>query len=134
MRKKLVWVLLLLAACGGPEEPIVEVWLDSAWQPVAVSAYSIDGQRDGGKTKAVASFHLQDGAVLHVELEVGYDPQPVLSAGHWNYALADTSLDGIVVERSMRFFGGQAEGPSLGGTFRLDRKGQPRFRVELPVR
>ncbi len=134
VRSRLGWVLLLLAACGGPDEPILETWLDSAWQPVAVRSYAIDGKRDGRKTKAVATFRLQDGAELHVELEVSYNPQPVLSAGRWKHSSADSSIDGTVVEKSMRFFGGQSEGPSLGGSFRLDREGQPRFRVELPVR
>ena len=126
-------LLLLLAACGGPQEPIVETWIDSAWTPVVVQSYSIDGRRDGRKTKAVASFGLQGGAQLRVELEVSYNPQPILSAGHWTYT-GKISLKGTVIERSMKFFGGQAEGPSLGGSFRLDYREQPRFRIVLPLR
>jgi hypothetical protein len=66
-------------------------------------------------------------------LEVSYDPRPVLSAGHWSYD-GTSSGDGTVVERSMKFFGGQAEGPSLGGRFRLDQDNRPRFRIRLPLR
>lgn len=126
-------LLLLLAACGGPEEPTVETWIDSAWTPVAVKTYSIDGRRDGQKTRAVALFGLQDGAHLQVEVEVSYNPQPILSAGHWTHT-GETSSGGTVVERSMKFSGGQGEGPSLGGSFRLDLQGQPRFRIVLPLR
>lgn len=126
-------LLLTLAACGGSREPIVETWLDSAWTPVAVETYSIDGSRDGQKTNAVASFGLRDGAELHVEVEVSYNPHPVLSGGHWTYA-GETFLEGTVIERSMKFTGGQSEGPSLGGSFRLDSQGQPRFRIVLPLR
>ena len=126
-------LLLVLATCGGPKEPTVEKWQDSAWTPVTVETYSIDGKRDGRKTKAVASFGLQDGGQLQVEMEVSYNPQPILSAGHWTYT-GETTLEGTVIERSMKFSGGQAEGPSLGGSFRLDHQGHPRFRVMLPVR
>ncbi len=129
----LIPLLLTLAACGGPKEATVEAWLDSAWTPIAVNDYSIDGRRDGKTTKAVASFVLQDGAQLIVEVEVFYNPQPILSAGHWSYT-GETSLEGTVIERSMKFFGGQAEGPSLGGRFRLDHQGQPQFRIVLPLR
>ena len=128
-----ILLLLALAACGAPKEPTVEQWLDTAWTPVAVETYSIDGRRDGQQTKAVASFGLPDGADLRVELEVSYNPQPVLSSGHWTYS-GETSLEGKVVERSMKFFGGQGEGPSLGGSFRLDSQGRPRFRIVLPLR
>lgn len=126
-------LLLVLATCGDPKEPTVETWQDSAWTPVVVETYSIDGKRDGRKTRAVAGFGLQNGDQLHVEMEVSYNPQPIRSAGHWTYT-GETSLEGTMIERSMKFSGGQAEGPSLGGRFRLDHQRQPRLRVVLPVR
>ena len=132
-RSYLLPLLLTAAACGGPREPTVEAWLDSAWTPVVVNTYAIAGKRDGQRTEAVARFGLQDGAQLQVEMEVSYNPQPVLSAGHWTYT-GETSDAGTVIERSMKFTGGQGEGPSLGGSFRLDHQGQPRFRVVLPLR
>jgi hypothetical protein len=133
MKAFLLPLALSFGACAGDDEPSVEAWVDGAWTPVAVTAYAIDGKRDGRRTRAVATFTLHDGASLRVQLEVSYDPRPVLSAGHWSYDGA-MSGDGTVVERSMKFFGGQAEGPSLGGRFRLDQNNRPRFRIRLPLR
>ena len=133
MKAFLLPLALSFGACSGDDEPSVEAWVDGAWTPVAVTAYAIDGKRDGRRTRAVATFTLHDGARLRVQLEVSYDPRPVLSTGHWSYD-GTSSGDGTVVERSMKFFGGQAEGPSLGGRFRLDQDNRPRFRIRLPLR
>ena len=130
---KILPLALLLFACGGSDEPAVEVWGDNAWAPLAVTSYTIDGKRDGQVTRAVATFGLPSDAHLIAEFEVSYDPQPVLRAGRWRYD-GDPAGTGPIVERSMKFFGGQGEGPSLGGHFRLDRDGKPRFRVFLPLR
>ncbi|HCL27618.1 MAG TPA: hypothetical protein DIC52_04170 [Candidatus Latescibacteria bacterium] len=129
----LVTVVVWFQACGGSDEPAVETWIDGNWTAVVVNDYTIAGKRDGQKTSAVATYELQEGAQLRVELEVSYNPQPVLSGGRWVYT-GETRSAGIVVERSMKFFGGQGEGPSLGGRFRLDEDGQPRFRIVLPLR
>ena len=133
MKAFLLPLALSFGACSGDNEPSVEAWVDGASTPVAVTASAIDGKRDGRRTRAVATFTLHDGARLRVQLEVSYDPRPVLSAGHWTYD-GTSSGDGTVVERSMKFFGGQAEGPSLGGRFRLDQDHRPRFRIRLPLR
>jgi hypothetical protein len=124
---------LLLVACGGSEEPAVEVWNNDAWAPLAVMSYTIDGKRDGQVTRAVATFGLPTDAHLVAEFEVSYDPQPVLGTSRWRYE-GDPAGTGPIVERSMMFFGGQGEGPSLGGHFRLDQDGEPRFRIFLPLR
>jgi hypothetical protein len=129
----LVIVVAWLHACGGADEPTVEAWVDGSWTPVVVADYTIAGKRDGQRTTAVATYELQEGGKLRVQLEVSYNPQPVLSAGRWAYTGA-TRSEGTVVERSMKFFGGQGEGPSLGGRFRLDQDRQPRFRIVLPLR
>ena len=131
-------LLLLLVACGGSEEPAVEFWHSDGWKSVAVTEYAIDGKRDGQITRATATFTLSSGTLssgahLVAEFEVSYDPQPVLSAGRWRYD-GDPAGAGSIIERSMKFFGGQGEGPSLGGHFRLDQDGQPRFRIYLPLR
>jgi len=39
-----------------------------------------------------------------------------------------------VQAEDLRFAGGQNEGPSLGGRFRLTAGGVPRFRVVMPLR
>ncbi len=126
-------LLVLFGGCSGRNEPRLEVWEDGVYQPRAVSAYEIDGKRDGATTIAVAVLTLESGERLRLELVVVYDPTPALGSGHW-------SLDGTqagageVRAESVRFLGGQSEGPSLGGRFRLDENGSPRFRVVLPLR
>jgi hypothetical protein len=125
-------LLLCLTACGGPDEAAVEAWINDAWTPVTVTDYSIDGERDGSTTTAVAILTLEGGVHLRVELQVTYNPQPILRAGHW-YSDGAMPEDGTVVERSMKFFGGQGEGPSLGGRFQLNQDNRPRFRIVLPL-
>ena len=126
-------LLALLGGCSDNAEPRLEVWEDGIYQPRALSAYEIAGKRDGATTRAVAILTLESGERLQLELVVVYDPTPALGSGHW-------SLDGTqagageVRAESLRFLGGQGEGPSLGGRFRLDENGSPRFRVVLPLR
>jgi len=126
-------LLALLGGCSNNAGPRLEVWEDGAYQPRALSSYEITGKRDGATTRAVAVLTLESGERLRLELVVVYDPTPALGSGHW-------SLDGTqkrageVRAESLRFLGGQGEGPSLGGRFRLDENGRPRFRVVLPLR
>lgn len=129
----LLLALVLLAGCSGTDEPAVEARIDDDWKAVALSDYSIDGKRDGSTTTATAIFSLQDGTSLQVTFVVTYDPQPLLSRGHWRFD-GSPATEGTVADLSMKFFGGQGEGPSLGGRFRLDLRGEPRFRITLPLR
>ncbi len=125
-------LLALLGGCSG-NEPRLEVWEDGIYKPRAVSAYEITGKRDGGTTRVVAILTLESGERLQLELEVVYNPTPALGSGHWS--LDGTQAGGGEVRaESVRFLGGQGEGPSLGGRFRLDENGSPRFRVVLPLR
>lgn len=128
-----VALLLLVAGCSGKSEPGLEEWTDGAYRPREVSAYEVDGKRDGATTRALATFTLKGGRRLRLELEVSYDPAPILRAGSWRIDGAHPD-SGAVHAESMKFLGGQNEGPSLGGRFRLDRDGRPRFRVVLPLR
>jgi hypothetical protein len=126
-------MMVLLNGCADKDEPRLEVWENGAYQPRAVSAYKITGKRDGAATTAVAMFTFESGEQLHVELKIVYDPTPALGSGQWH-------LDGVrrvageVRAESLKFLGGQGEGPSLGGRFRLDENVSPRFRVVLPLR
>ena len=125
--------IVMLWGCSGQTEPRVEVWQDGVYQPRVVSTYEISGKRDGAMTKAVATFTLETGERLRLELEVVYNPTPSLGSGRWRI---DGSLagSGEVRPESIRFTGGQAQGPSLGGRFRLEENGNTRFRVVLPMR
>jgi hypothetical protein len=125
--------LALLAGCSGNAEPRLEVWEDGAYQPRAVSAYEIDGERDGAATRAVALLTLAGGERLRLELVVVYDPSPALGSGEWSIN-GTGGGGGTARAESIKFLGGQGEGPSLGGRFLLDENGGPRYRVTLPLR
>ncbi len=124
--------LAVLGGCTDRSRPRLEVWEDGIYKPRTVSAYEITGKRDGATTRAIAVLTLESGERLRLELEVVYDPAPVLASGRWN--LDGAQALGEVRAESVRFVGGQGEGPSLGGRFRLNANGSPRFRVVLPLR
>ena len=56
--------LVLLSSCANNTEPQLEEWGEGSYKARQVSAYNINGKRDGER--------------LHLELKVDYDPQPVL--------------------------------------------------------
>lgn len=122
-----------LPACSGGGEPRVEQWEGGAWRPVASASYEIAGKRDGAATSAIATFGLETGERLRVELTIVYNPTPALGAGRWQLE-GDDPASGEVAAESIKFLGGQGEGPSLGGRFRLEENGRPRFRVVLPAK
>lgn len=130
----LVYICLVsLGGCSANAEPELQEWIDGAYQLRPINAYQITGKRDGATTRANAMLTLANGQYLHIELKVDYDPQPVLGAGRWR--LTGTVADsGSVDTESLKFLGGQSEGPSLGGRFRLQGDGRPRYRVVLPLR
>ncbi len=132
-KTQLLAALVVLSGCSGRAEPRVEVWEDGTYQPRVVSAYEISGKRDGATTKAVATFTLETGERLRIELEVVYNPTSSLGSGRWRIDGARPG-SGEVRAESVNFTGGQAQGPSLGGRFRLEENGSPRFRVVLPLR
>ena len=126
-------VLLVVGGCSANTEPALEEWVEGEFRPRTVSAYKIDGHRDGATTQAVATFTLESGTRVHLEIEVSYNPAPVMNSGRWRLTGADAD-SGLVVAESLKFLGGQGEGPSFGGRFRLETDAQPRFRAQLPLR
>jgi hypothetical protein len=119
-----------LSGCADRASPRVEAWRGDGWAELAVRDYRIAGARDGAVTRAVATVALEDGGAIEIELRVFYNPTPVLESGRWTLG----AEGGDVSAESIRFLGGQGEGPSLGGRFRLEHDGRPRFRVTLPSR
>lgn len=120
----------LLAGCAGESGPTVMRLVGASPGLVEVTSWSMDGSRDGATTTATARLALAGGEALTLELELSYDPQPVLAGGRW--ALGDQA--GTVTAERVRFVGGQGEGPSVGGDYVLvDERNLPRFRVQLPL-
>ena len=133
MNFMLVPLFVLMGGCSGKSEPQVEVWEDGVYRSAVVGAYEVSGKRDGAVTRVSAELKLATGERLRLELEVRYDPQPVLGTARWT--LDDNQgAAGDVRTESLKFLGGQGEGPSFGGRFRLEENGTPRYRVVLPLR
>ena len=107
--------------------------VNDLYQPRTVTNYQVSGKRDGATTQVFIIFQLENDERLQLELEITYNPVPVLRSGHWKIDGKESS-SGNVHAKSLKFLGGQGEGPSVGGQFQLEDNFQPRFRVFIPLR
>lgn len=123
---------LAVAGCAAGDEARVERYDNGLYHPETVTGYQLSGGRDGASTHATGVFTLQNGDRLNVELRVSYNPTPVLAGGHWRCEGSITE-EGEVREESLKFLGGQGATPSVGGRFRLETNGTPRWRVVMPT-
>lgn len=123
---------LTTVACGGKQAELFEI-LDSGAQPLPVNEVQAEGERDGATTQARLTFLGPGSLELVLDLEIGYDPQPVLSGGSWTYQGPTGEGSGTVVAEAVTFSGGQGEGASVGGLYVLEDASGPRFRVDLPL-
>ena len=128
-----VFLILLFGGCTNNDEPVFDEWVDGFYQPRTVTNYQINGKRDGATTQVFIIFQLENDERLQLELEITYNPVPVLRSGHWKIDGKESS-SGNVHAKSLKFLGGQGEGPSVGGQFQLEDNFQPRFRVFIPLR
>jgi len=128
-----LWLVAILSGCGAEKTAQLEEKVEGAWLQQPVLSYVMSGERDGASTKARATLEFGKSRRLHLELEVVYNPTPTLKMGRWILEGVGPS-EGQIVAESVRFVGGQGEGPSIGGRFRLEENGSPRFRVELPLK
>jgi hypothetical protein len=125
--RALLAVLVLLLGCGTDSARVEDLASESA-PATGFELQSATGDRDGDRTEA--RFEFSDGTrTLVVELTLSYDPQPVLAGGRWSLG-AD---GGSIRAESVRFVGGQGEGPSVGGVYVLGDEDGDRFRVHLPL-
>jgi hypothetical protein len=129
----LISAVLWLGSCADRSSAKLEVWEDGAYRPRVIRAYEISGRRDGAATSAVAVLTLESGDRLRAELRIAYNPTPVLDSGRWRLDGSPCG-EGEVRAEAIKFLGGQGQSPSLGGRFRLNEDGMPRFLVTLPAR
>jgi hypothetical protein len=122
----------LLGGCARNHGPRIDEMVNGVYLPRTVLASDITGHRNGATTMVWAALTLQDNRQLRVELEVNYNPTPVLGAGHWQVD-GSNGGSGDVRADSIKFLGGQGEGPSFGGRLRLMENGDARFRLTLPL-
>jgi len=132
-RTLLVLAVVVVGGCARSHEPRVEEMVNGVYQPRAVLSYDITGQRAGATTAASALLTLENNRQLRVDLEINYNPTPVLGSGRWQLD-GPGAGNGDVRAEAIKFLGGQGEGPSVGGRYRLDENGNARFRLTLPLR
>lgn len=129
-----LWVLiLLLGGCAQDEKPMVDEWIDGSYHSRTINEYKVNGKRDGATTHVSVVYTLESGVEVQLELEVEYNPTPILRSGHWTMNGKQPG-SGDVHTESLKFLGGQGAGPSLGGHFLLTEDSQTRFRVVVPLR
>lgn len=130
-----VWIflVLLLGGCANNNEPKLDELVNDLYQARTVSNYQVSGNRDGATTQVFVIFQLENNERLQIELEITYNPVPVLRSGSWRIDGKESSSGNVKAE-SLKFLGGQGEGPSIGGRFQLVDNFQPRFRAFIPLR
>ena len=129
------WVLILMLSggCAINDEPLLDELVNGVYKSRTVTDYQVNGTRDGATTEVSIKFVLENGERVELELEVVYNPTPILRSGFWRLD-GKRSGSGNVNAKSIKFLGGQGEGPSLGGRFELEEGSRSRFRVVVPLR
>lgn len=119
----------LVSACANRDATRLERWSAGKWTEIPAAQFTLSGARDGARTHATAVVTMSNGRTLTVDMTLAYNPTPVLESGMWQ--MGDES--GTVTAEAVKFLGGQGSGPSVGGRFRLEDNGQPRYRVTFPA-
>ena len=132
---KTIWVFLFLlfGGCANNDEPRLEEFVNDLYQPRTVTNYQVSGKRDGTTTQVFIIYQLENDERLQLELEITYNPVPVLRSGYWKID-GKESNSGNVQAKSLKFLGGQGDWPSVGGCFQLEDDFQPRFQAFIPLR
>ena len=128
-----VFIILLSGGCTNNDEPLLDELVNGIYKSRTVTNYQVNGMRDGATTQVSIEFVLENGERVQLDLEVVYNPTPILRSGYWRL-YGKQSGSGNVQAKSLRFLGGQGEAPSLGGRFELEEDSRPRFRVVVPLR
>ena len=128
-----VFLVLLFGGCANNDEPGLDELVNDLYQPRTVTNYQVSGKRDGATTQVLIIFKLENDERLQLELEITYNPVPILKSGYWKINGKESS-SGNVQAKSLKFLGGQGEGPSVGGQFQLKDNSQPRFQAFIPLR
>ena len=113
--------LALLFGCA-PAGPALDRLVDaeSGWVELgAVVIESMSVERDGAEVRATGAFsHGEDQITLSFELFL--EPQARFVSGNHSSRISGQAVAGLIAAESVEFFGGQNEGPSVGGVFRFE--------------
>ena len=128
-----VFIILLNGGCTNNNEPLLDELVNGVYKSRIVTNYEVNGMRDGATTQVFIKILLENGERVQLDLEIVYNPTPILRSGYWNID-GKQSGSGNVQAKSIRFLGGQGDSPSLGGRFELKEDSRTRFRVVVPLR
>jgi len=126
-------LLLLLGAACAKQKPAIEDL--SGQEDLHVFRLGLlGGTRDGDRLSAQATY-TDSSSILTIDLNFRIGtPMTTLENGTWHWPRGADLQSGTITARSVTFFGGQSDGPSIGGTFDLlGTDGAPRYRINLPV-
>ena len=129
----LLFLVTYFVGCINNDKPKFEELNDGSYVPRTITNYSTYGSRDGSVTQVFVTFELENNKNIQLKLEVTYNPIAILSSGSWK-TLRNESIGGKIKAISLKFLGGQGEGPSIGGRFELEYNSQPLFRAFVPLR
>ena len=129
------WVLIIMLSggCAINDEPLLDELVNGVYKSRTVTNYQVNGMRDGETTQVSVKFVLENGERVQLDLEVLYNPTPVLRSGFWRLDGKHYG-SGNVLAKSLKFLGGQGEAPSIGGRFELEEGSRTRFRIVVPSR
>ena len=93
---------------------------------------TMSGIRNGASVNAQARF--EDGSDSgQMNLEIHLGPPPQFVAGTYRMNVAGQVREGTVGSESLTYLGGQADTPSVGGTFVFkDNEGRAIYRLKMP--
>jgi hypothetical protein len=124
-------VVLILAACANEEYSFERI--DGENRIVLPLKFdTLSGVRDGETVRAAVRFrNAGDSAEIDLVLHLG--PPAQCTSGTYHVSIDGATRDGPVTCNSLTFLGGQADQPSIGGTFTLnDANGVALYRVTFP--
>ncbi len=129
------WVLIIMLSggCTNNDEPLLDELVNGVYKSRTVTDYQVNGTRDGATTEVSIKFVLENGERVELDLEVVYNPTPILRSGFWHVDGKHYG-SGNVLAKSLKFLGGQGEAPSIGGRFELEERSRARFRIFVPSR
>ena len=123
-----------LCACT-PPGPALEKFDDteSGWVelgPVLIESMSVE--RDGPEVRATGVF-LHDEDRITLSMELFLEPPARFVSGNHSSRIAGEAFAGPASSESLEFFGGQNEGPAVGGVFVFENSADGvRYRLRFP--
>jgi hypothetical protein len=129
-----VFISLILSACVNSEFRFDRIDITGGGQSTTLpfKLQTMSGIRNGASVNAQARFgDGSDSGQMNLEIHLG--PPPQFVSGTYRVTMAGQTREGIVDCESLSYLGGQADTPSVGGTFVFkDSEGRAIYRLKMP--